>query len=127
MRTVIYSADFEPITVVDLPCMPEQIARLLGGRIAIPVPERLGLAEFNARAEAMFTRYRTVVLTMEQMRWRDGSKKWIFVADCDESALLLRPSWLPGQQGAINEYERDRKELASLLLQALLRGLGGDA
>lgn len=124
MKTVVYSADFEPITVVDLPCMPEQIARLMGGQIVLPVYEPLDLSTFM-EAPQLTAKFRTVVLTMEQMRWRDGSRKWIFVANCDENALLMRPAWLPGQQGAINEYEKDRKLLGQLMLEALRRGLGG--
>ena len=126
MRAVVYSADFEPITVVDLPCTSEQIARLLGGRITLAVHERQDIRKFMSVPHEMVTMtYRTVTLTMESMRWRDGSRKWIFVADCDENALLMRSAWLPGQQGAINDYEKDRKLLAELMLQSLLRGLGG--
>jgi hypothetical protein len=123
MRTVIYSKDFEPITVVDLPWMPERILQCLGGRIRLAAldPPRYSRDAGQPPLEATC---RTVMLSMERLYWKDGIAKWIFIADCDETALLLEPSWLPGQQRTINEYERMRRDFGALVLDMLRRHLG---
>lgn len=124
MRTVIYSQDFEPITVVDLPVMPEQILRYMGGRVRLAALEPLPWSTKPFASDVVEITYKVVTLTMESLRWKDGSVKWIFVADCDETALLLKPDFLPGQRRAVQDGERAKQKLAELFMAALRRGLG---
>lgn len=124
MRTVIYSQDFEPITVVDLPVMPEQIFRYMGGRVRLMAIPPLSEYERYTECDVSEISYRVVTLTMESLRWKGGSFKWVFIADCDETALLLEPDFLPGQRRAVQDGERAKKKLAELFLAALRRGLG---
>jgi hypothetical protein len=67
---------------------------------------------------------RTVTLEFVPIRLRD-KHSWLVMVDDDELALKLQPSWLPGQQGAINDYKRINRELSRVLLDVLARGVGG--
>ena len=77
--------------------------------------------EFHMPADQAINKdhLKVVEIRSEWLVWKDGSKKQILITNQDESALLLKPSWLPGQQAAINGYQRDVKGLASMLIQAL--------
>jgi len=105
VNVVIYTADFEPITIIDLPIKYIDMLHDRGHiRLAIMDPPK-SMATSDPVSEAM-VEFKTVALRSERMRWIDGSMKSILVTDDDELALLLRPSWLPGQQRMINEHKR---------------------
>lgn len=104
MKTVLYTTDFEPITILDLPIwLLERMEREGGARVA--VTPRL-TPELLQNDEAAEPKLETVDILCEKLRWRDGSLKPILVTPSEELVLALTPDWLPGQQQAINYYKR---------------------
>jgi hypothetical protein len=105
MRTVLYTTDFEPITVLDLPVwLLERMEQEGGARVA--VMPRLTPEVLREDEPAAEPKLETVDILCEKLRWRDGTLKTILVTPSEELALSLRPEWLPGQQQAINFYKR---------------------
>lgn len=120
MNVVIYTRDMEPITIIDLPMW----ALEAGERrmfVSLGIVDEVKLA--NARDPVDVTA-RTITLEFTLIRLGDV-RSWLITTRDDELALLLRPSWLPGQRRKINEYERNNRRLASMLLDVLARGVGG--
>ena len=122
MNVVIYTRDMEPITIVDLPlhCLE------FGERqrvVRVAIEDEIPLVPPDAGAP-MAPALRTVSLMFTQLQM-PGKRAWIIQTLDDELALLLRPSWLPGQRRKINEYERNNRRLATMLLDVLARGVGG--
>lgn len=129
MNVVIYTRDMEPITVIDLPMWALEFGeRMDYVRVALPndVVMATPASETWKEAEA---KMRVVTLEFVAIRLARGHhdpvRRWLIVADDDELALALRPSWLPGQRRKVNEYERANRELATLLLNTLAHGAGG--
>lgn len=127
MNVVIYTKDMEPITVIDLP--PAMIRfgqerHFLRVPVQVPVPAYLppGWSVDDAVVDSAVIR--TVALEFSELRMPDGKTSCIVVTHDEEFALALRPAWLPGQRGAINDYERSIRKLGDALLQALSRGMG---
>lgn len=106
MRSVIYASDFEPITIVDLP--PWAYAYLeKHGRVVLPVmappierPLRLG-ESFDPQAVGAWK----VRINAVPFRFFDTRHLLLYTAD-EETALLLKSVFLPGQQRAMREKER---------------------
>ena len=119
MDVIIYTEDFEPITVISLTVMPQKIRRYMGGRFYVAVPEPI---RSDYPADFLKTSYKKLGLRVEPMRWLRGEEKFILVAEDEVLALQLRPSWLPGQRGDINAYRHTITQLARLINIAL----GGD-
>jgi hypothetical protein len=118
MNVVLYTPDFEPITVIDLPMWG--IDRISTGerfRVAIPSPVS---CHAISQSTPMMERILQISIYAERLIWRNKEKKLIFITDDDETALLLKASWLPGQQGEINSMHHT----ISLLSHALMRSLG---
>ena len=121
MREVLYTDDLEPITVLEL---PPALSRLLDqhDRIRLPALDMLSFAKVTA--DHMPT-WRTVAIRAEPLRLRGLTKRLLFTAD-DESALLLRSVFLPGQQRAVNELkDRARGEGMLEMLHFLWPQQGG--
>jgi hypothetical protein len=114
MNIVLYTDNFEPITVLDLPLWAIEMAERRGSvRVAAMDPPKV---EFSDTA---IVQMRIAVIRAEPMRWKDGSRKTILVTDDEEVALMLKPSWLPGQRGSIQNYHQTIRAFA----QAFMRGL----
>lgn len=111
MKTVLYTSDFEPITVVDLPLwLMDKMEKEGGARLAVPRPitvESLEDVSLNNPP------YDVLTLYLEKLRWRDGYLRTIVVTPDEELALALRPEWLPGQQQAINWYTGNLRDALS--------------
>lgn len=121
MKVVLYTEDFEPITVFDLPVMPEQIVRFLGSRYRVAIHEP---PQFRRSGESWPdpAAYQTLTIRLEPLHWLHGELKWVFIAEDEVLALRLRAAWLPGQQRQINEYRQTIDLFAAALLRAM--GLG---
>lgn len=119
MDVVLYTEDFEPITVIPLTIRPEQIERYMGGRYRIPVPEFLPRELYAGTAFNDVLYARILTIRVEPLIWKDGSRKFVLIAEDDVLALKLRPSWLPGQRGTVNDYRQAINNLAALLVQAM--------
>lgn len=117
MNVVLYTTDFEPITVLELPVwLLEQIERKGGIGISVEKPREVIEQEilqgtFNASENLIVNVY------CEKLRWRDDTLKTILVTPNDELALTLRPEWLPGQIASVNEFKAAIKDLTERLIK----------
>ena len=99
-RAVLYAHDMEPITVLQL---SDAAHNHLGshGQVTIPVMGPVQLFRIDESPSAQF---RTVRITAEVLRKGDKKHMMLFTHD-EESALLLKSAFLPGQQRAVQDRE----------------------
>lgn len=117
MRAVLYADDMEPITVVDLPARAEQYLRERGAvRLAVMLPLRLSVVA--ALQPPAMEDLRTVEIFAERFVRHGREHRMLFTRD-EESALLLKCAFLPGQQ--VGLQERERVAFARGFLDALCR------
>lgn len=115
MNTVLYSTDFEPITIIDLPLhLLEQMERNGGARVAVQKPITLKDVTSDKPLE-----HTPDILTLycDKLRWRDGTLRTIVTTPDEELALSLRPEWLPGQQQAVNWYKDNLRDAVDMILK----------
>ena len=113
MQVVLYTIDFEPITILDLPVwLLDQMEKNGGARIAISLP-----AELLEDSDLDKFKLETVLIFCEKLRWRDDTLKTILVTPHEELALGLRPYWLPGQRQALNHYKDVIRQLHEQLIR----------
>lgn len=128
MNVVIYTRDMEPITVIDLPMWALEFGERMA-YVRVALDTEVLLAPPAPSSPSTIDTLRVVTLEFVPIRLsrvhHDPARRWLIVTDDDELALALRPSWLPGQRRKVNEYERANRELATLLLNTLARGMGG--
>lgn len=119
MNVVLYTQDFEPITVLDLPqWLLEQLERQGAVRVAVLRPIQLG--QVDARIPVGSVEGPDVVtIYCERLHWKDGTVKPILVTDDEELALTLKPEWLPGQRQRAQSYEKAIRTLTDNLVRAL--------
>lgn len=124
MNVVIYTDDLEPITIIDLP-----IDFLRMGyerrfvRVAVPMPISVMIELDPLDSDCHIV---TLVFHKLNKRNKHGQliESWIITTDDEVLALKLKPGWLPGQRGAINNYERIIDSLSTALLSTLRGSLG---
>ncbi len=116
MNVVLYTKDFEPITVLDLPLwLLEQMEKQGAIRVAVLRPP-----SFMPETEAMkYSVPEVVTIYCEKLRWKDGTTKPILITLDDELALTLKPNWLPGQRQAVQGYQKAIKHLTENLIRAM--------
>lgn len=118
MNIVLYTNDFEPITVLDLPqWLLEQLERQGAVRVAVMRP-----VQFDSRepiAVGSVEGPQVVTIYCERLRWKDGTVKPVLVTDDDELALSLRPEWLPGQRQRVQSYQKAIRGLTDSLVRAM--------
>ena len=122
MNIVLYTKDMEPITIIDLPVWALEIGEKRR-MVAVELMDPARVAQPEDMSDVPRIMSRTVWLDFHPIRFND-QKSWLITVENEELALLLKPSWLPGQRKAINDYERDVQNLSFALLQTL-RGLAG--
>ncbi len=121
MNVVIYTGDFEPITVLDLPVWLLDVLERVGvARVAVAEPPKV--VEAGPIAFAM---PKVVTITCERLRWRDGTTKPILITEDEELAMLLKPEWLPGQRQAVNHYKEAIRNFQETLIRHM-RGRSDD-
>lgn len=104
MNVILYTTDFEPITVVDLPMwMLEHVERYGGCKVAIKRPVTTDFIEKVAVGTVEGPE--CVTIRQARLRWADGTVKTILVTEDDVLALTLKPEWLPGQRLQVQNYE----------------------
>jgi hypothetical protein len=101
MNVIIYTTEFEPITVVDLP------------RSVLDKLEQQGGIKLALGHDAETSP--VCVLVLLKVRWLNGEEKPILVTKDEETALLLKPDWLPGQRGIYNLLYNHIKKLTKRL------------
>jgi len=112
MRVVLYTKDLEPITILEIPVwLLETLEKHGCAKLAVAEPLQAVLnKDFNDIKPPT-----TLDIYCERLKWRDGSLKTILLTSNDELALALKPEWLPGQQQAINWYEKIIRQLVQEL------------
>lgn len=115
MNTVLYSTDFEPITIIDLPIhLLEQMERNGGARVAVQKPVTI---EDLTSGTAVPKHPDILNLYCDKLRWRDGSLRTIVTTPDEELALSLRPEWLPGQLQAVHWYRDSLRDAVDVILK----------
>lgn len=104
MNVILYSNDFEPITVIDLPREQLDLAERQGGiRIAVK----------SAVDSPIITAY------CKKIIWYDGSLKPILVTRDEVLALTISPAWLPGQIQVVQYSTQLLRRLHNKILELL--------
>ena len=102
MRHVIYAYDWEPITVVELSeFAAEELAQRRRVELAAPLAFPEVVSEKAKRCPLM-----RVVRLEATMFMADGRQQMALRTEDEESALLLKAAFLPGQRAALKEHER---------------------
>jgi hypothetical protein len=119
MNVVLYTNDFEPITVLDLPIwLLEQMEKVGYVRVAVQEP-LTSILEKPPEELSEFVQPKVVNIRCEKLRWRDGTSKPILITPDEELALMLKPEWLPGQRAAVNSYKSTIKFLTEQLVKVM--------
>lgn len=90
MVIILYTVNFEPITCLELPSQVVEKMHKDGG----------------IKLKLEHTQQECVVL-VKKIEWPDGEPKNVYVALNEESALAMKPGWLPGQIGTIQRMKKD--------------------
>lgn len=116
-RIVLYADDMEPITVLDL---SESSAKYLKecGMVQLAVMETPQFVYRKPEDTVELPTIRIVTIFAERFI-RNGREHFILVTRDEESALLLKSAFLPGQHHQIDE--RERKAFAHGFLSAIAR------
>ena len=118
MNVVLYTQDFEPITVLDLPTwLLEQLERQGAVRVAVLRPVQFG--SDASVAVGSVEGPQVVTIYCERLSWKDGTVKPILVTDDEELALSLKPEWLPGQLQRVQSYQQAIRVLTDNLVKAM--------
>lgn len=120
MRVVLYADDMEPITVIDLPAMAEGYLKERGVvRLALMLP--MVFSVLAAQQPPALDGLKTVEIFAERFV-RNGREHMMLFTRDEESALLLKCAFLPGQHAGIQK--REREAFVSGFLEALAK-VGG--
>jgi hypothetical protein len=118
MNVVLYSEDFEPITILDLPqWLLEQLEKQGAVRVAVLRPMQLDST--GTIAVGSVEGSEVVTIYCERLRWKDGTVKPVLVTYDEELALMLRPEWLPGQLATVQSYKQAIRHLTDNLIKAM--------
>ena len=116
MRAVLYADDMEPITVIELSATSEGFLNKNGMvRLAVQLPPTL--AFLTGQQEPMVSDW--IVRIFSERFVRHGREHRMLFTHDEESALLLKCAFLPGQQTILQE--RERAAFARGFLDALNR------
>lgn len=108
MNVIIYTQDFEPITVIDLPMW------------VLDNLEKHGRARIKAgSSEGADVKYEVVDIYCAKIRWIDGSLKPILVTPDEVIFLKAKASWLPGQKDTVTSYKEHIKSITNRLIKAM--------
>ena len=104
MNVILYTLDFEPIIVVDLPMwMLDHVDRYGGCMVSVKRPITKNFVEQVAIGTVKGPE--CVTIRQAKLKWHDGSIKTILFTEDEELALSLKPEWLPGQRLQVQNYE----------------------
>ncbi len=120
MNIVLYTRDMEPITIIDLHIDLIKLGEERGTvYVAVYNPPS---AQFVTEDTPFTFSFKKVMLTFHKFVWF-GNVHYIITVNDDELALALKPSWLPGQRGHINDYKRTINLLSDALVRTLQNGI----
>lgn len=112
---VLYTDDMEPITVLQLSPLARDLL-IRRGHVALQVLEPASLT--LAGPPMTEVRCRKLVISAEMFRRNDKKHLMLFTGD-EETALLLRSAFLPGQRRGLDEERA--KAYANGFLYAIAR------
>lgn len=104
MNVVLYTVDFEPITVIDLP------------RWLLDRAERQGAIKIALKGGP---NPQVIVVHCKKIHWLDGRLKSILITKDEVSALTLTPNWLPGQTQVIQSAQKLIHRLHSKVIELM--------
>ena len=120
MNVVLYTKDFEPITVLDLPLwLTEEMEKRGGVKLAVQEPLT---SEWLNSDPSVLHQPKVCTLYCQKLKWFDGTQKTIVITPDEELALILKPDWLPGQRAVHNQYVQRVRFLTSKLIEVMRRG-----
>jgi hypothetical protein len=127
MNVILYTRDFEPITVVDLPLwLLEAIER--DGAVQVSVKRPITPDFIEKVAVGTVEGPECVTIRLGKLNWFDGSTKPIYVTDDEVLALTLKPEWLPGQRLQVQNFQSAIEWLAGHLKRLMRKyNLDGNA
>jgi hypothetical protein len=119
MNVVLYTQDFEPITVLDLPVwLLDQLEKQGAVRVAVLRPVQFTQPDASVPVGSV-EGPEVVTIYCEKLRWRDNTLKTILVTHDEELALALRPHWLPGQVATVQSYQKAIRHLTEQLVRVM--------
>lgn len=104
MNVILYSTDFEPITVVDLP------------RWILDRAEQQGSIRIMLKS---VTEPALITVYCKKLHWDDNSVKSILVTSDEIPALKLQPAWLPGQTAAVQNSSKLLHKLHNKVIELM--------
>lgn len=104
MRAVLYAYDLEPITVIDVPTWAQALMER-HRYFALPILEKLPPYPPIPDTTAEETRPLRIVHIKCEKWCRNGWTRWMLFTDDEESGLLLRAAFLPGQVGEVRRKQ----------------------
>ena len=118
MNIVLYTRDMEPVTIIDLPIdLLNWATNENSGYLRLAVPNPNPSCWLGGQYMPIAFDSYTVGIEFQRLILRSRVESWLAIVDNDEYALMLKPSWLPGQQAKINYYEKTNRDLAFALLE----------
>ena len=104
MQVVLYTSDMQPITVLDLNLSAIEFIRRNGCmRFAVHSPLRV--TPFQESVTEMYS-LRTVTILMDHFYNSRGMRHEILYTHDEESALIMKSAFLPGQLHTMQEREK---------------------
>lgn len=116
MNVILYTTDFEPITVLDLPLwLIEKAEKHEIIKIAVSTPVKA-----NEITDLQITLQPKILhIRCQKIKWADGSLKTVLVTPDEELALITKPAWLPGQVATSNAAFKAIRTLTERLIKAM--------
>ena len=117
MEVILYTLDFEPITVLDLPLWVIEKAEKEGAiKIAVHMPVKV---DEITDLKNTLTPPKVITVFCEKLRWRDNTIKSVLITEDEELALITKPAWLPGQVATHNVMIKSIRTLTEKLIKAM--------
>jgi hypothetical protein len=107
MDVIIYTEDFEPINIINLPREVLDKAEQYG-RVVIGTGKPDGLGGFH-----------NVYIYCTKVLWIDGTYKPVLITPDEELLLEALPHWMPGQRSVIQSYKQQIMLLTEKLIKAM--------
>lgn len=103
-RVVLYTQDLEPITVIELKPWTEGYLNR-HGQVNIAVTPIFKLMDYDPGPPPIHAEFHQVCIQAEMLH-RKGRRHMLLITRDEESALLLKSAFLPGQYRELQERER---------------------
>ena len=115
MNVVLYTTDFEPLTILDLPVDILEKIEVEGALKIIVAKPPKSLSE----GTLTLSMPETITIYCQKMRWLDSSIKTILFTEDEELALAIKPSWLSGQTANVQHYKNTIKHLNEQIIRVM--------